>query len=71
MELTAIAKVRVFSLGLGDIKQIAAAHGRGVSQLLQDALKPLESDFDMIVDGSLKKKDVSSVNASRVAINAS
>ena len=41
-----------FSLGLGDIKQIAAAHGRGVSQLLQDALKPLESDFpDMeIVD---------------------
>ncbi|AMJ99125.1 ribosome biogenesis GTPase Der [Alteromonas macleodii] len=41
-----------YSLGLGDIKQIAAAHGRGVSQLLQDALKPLESDFpDMeIVD---------------------
>ena len=34
-----------YSLGLGDIKQIAAAHGRGVSQLLQDALKPLESDF--------------------------
>ncbi|MEC9126922.1 MAG: GTPase, partial [Pseudomonadota bacterium] len=25
-----------YSLGLGDIKQIAAAHGRGVSQLLQD-----------------------------------
>ena len=41
-----------YSLGLGDIKQIAAAHGRGVSQLLQDALKPLEPDFpDMeIVD---------------------
>ncbi|AFT75309.1 ribosome biogenesis GTPase Der [Alteromonas macleodii] len=41
-----------YSLGLGDIKQIAAAHGRGVSQLLQDALKPLESNFpDMeIVD---------------------
>ena len=34
-----------YSLGLGDIKQIAAAHGRGVSQLLQDALKPLETDF--------------------------
>tara|TARA_A200000159_G_scaffold103483_1_gene96193 strand:- start:158 stop:1603 length:1446 start_codon:yes stop_codon:yes gene_type:complete len=34
-----------YSLGLGDIKQIAAAHGRGVSQLLQDALKPLESNF--------------------------
>ena len=34
-----------YSLGLGEIKQIAAAHGRGVSQLLQDALKPLEPDF--------------------------
>ena len=34
-----------YSLGLGEIKQIAAAHGRGVSQLLQDALKPLETDF--------------------------
>ena len=41
-----------YSLGLGEIKQIAAAHGRGVSQLLQDSLKPLEADFpDMeIVD---------------------
>ncbi|WP_394221141.1 ribosome biogenesis GTPase Der [Alteromonas gracilis] len=34
-----------YSLGLGEIKQIAAAHGRGISQLLQDALKPLEPDF--------------------------
>ncbi|GFD77497.1 GTPase Der [Alteromonas sp. KUL156] len=34
-----------YSLGLGAIKQIAAAHGRGISQLLQDALKPLEDDF--------------------------
>ena len=34
-----------YSLGLGAIKQIAAAHGRGISQLLQDALKPLEVDF--------------------------
>jgi len=34
-----------YSLGLGVIKQIAAAHGRGISQLLQDALKPLEDDF--------------------------
>ncbi|MBT3136872.1 ribosome biogenesis GTPase Der [Alteromonas sp. ALT199] len=41
-----------YSLGLGEIKQIAAAHGRGISQLLQDSLKPLELDFpDMeIVD---------------------
>ena len=34
-----------YALGLGNIKQIAAAHGRGVSQLLQDALMPLEADF--------------------------
>jgi GTP-binding protein len=48
-----------YSLGLGEIKQIAAAHGRGVSQLLQDALAPLEATFpDMevveeVVDESL------------------
>ncbi|WP_421131989.1 ribosome biogenesis GTPase Der [Alteromonas sp. A079] len=48
-----------YSLGLGDIKQIAAAHGRGVSQLLQDALAPLEASFpDMevieeVIDESL------------------
>jgi len=34
-----------YALGLGNVKQIAAAHGRGVSQLLQDALMPLEADF--------------------------
>jgi len=48
-----------YSLGLGEIKQIAAAHGRGVSQLLQDALAPLEASFpDMevveeVIDESL------------------
>ena len=48
-----------YSLGLGEIKQIAAAHGRGVSQLLQDALAPLEATFpDMevveeVIDESL------------------
>ena len=31
-----------YALGLGTVKQIAAAHGRGVSQLLQDALVPLQ-----------------------------
>ena len=48
-----------YSLGLGEIKQIAAAHGRGVSQLLQDALKPLESDFpDMeIVDEASEEEE--------------
>jgi GTP-binding protein len=34
-----------YSLGLGSVYQIAAAHGRGVSQLLDVALKPLAADF--------------------------
>ncbi|MFY0668333.1 MAG: ribosome biogenesis GTPase Der [Alteromonas stellipolaris] len=34
-----------YALGLGTVKQIAAVHGRGVSQLLQDALVPLEASF--------------------------
>ena len=48
-----------YSLGLGAIKQIAAAHGRGVNQLLQDALKPLESDFpDMeIIDEAPEEEE--------------
>ncbi|MCB4436225.1 ribosome biogenesis GTPase Der [Alteromonas sp. McT4-15] len=47
-----------YSLGLGEIKQIAAAHGRGVSQLLQDALAPLESDFpDMEVVEETPQED--------------
>lgn len=47
-----------YSLGLGDIKQIAAAHGRGVSQLLQDALAPLEADFpDMEVVDEVTQED--------------
>jgi len=48
-----------YSLGLGEIKQIAAAHGRGVSQLLQDALKPLEPDFpDMeIIDEAPEEEE--------------
>jgi len=35
-----------YSLGLGDVHQIAAAHGRGVSQLLTTSLVPLKADFD-------------------------
>ncbi len=34
-----------FQLGLGDVHQIAAAHGRGVSSLLQHSMEPLESHF--------------------------
>ncbi|MFC3094695.1 ribosome biogenesis GTPase Der [Alteromonas sediminis] len=43
-----------YSLGLGDVHQIAAAHGRGVSQLLGTSLNPLKAEFpDMtVVDGA-------------------
>lgn len=34
-----------YGLGLGNVFQIAAAHGRGVTQLLEDALQPIEEDF--------------------------
>ncbi len=34
-----------YSMGLGDIHQIAAAHGRGVAKLIQDALEPLDEEF--------------------------
>jgi GTP-binding protein len=40
-----------YSLGLGPVYQIAAAHGRGVSQLLTTSLTPLANDFpDMAVE---------------------
>jgi GTPase len=38
-----------YALGLGNVSQIAAAHGRGVSQLLELALKPLEPAFPEMV----------------------
>ncbi|MEP7702886.1 ribosome biogenesis GTPase Der [Paraglaciecola sp. 25GB23A] len=38
-----------YALGLGTVSQIAAAHGRGVSQLLELALKPLETAFPEMV----------------------
>jgi GTP-binding protein len=34
-----------YALGLGEISQIAATHGRGISQLLESALGPLSDDF--------------------------
>ncbi|MFS1703103.1 ribosome biogenesis GTPase Der [Aestuariibacter sp. GS-14] len=34
-----------YSMGLGDIHQIAAAHGRGVAKLIQDSLTPLDEMF--------------------------
>jgi len=34
-----------YTLGLGNVNQIAAAHGRGISHLLSLVLDPLENDF--------------------------
>lgn len=40
-----------YSLGLGDITQIAAAHGRGINNLLDNVLGPLKSQFpSMLVE---------------------
>ncbi|GGD58505.1 ribosome biogenesis GTPase Der [Lacimicrobium alkaliphilum] len=39
-----------YALALGEVHQIAAAHGRGISQLLQNLLHPLAESFpDMLV----------------------
>ncbi|MDC8832704.1 ribosome biogenesis GTPase Der [Alteromonas gilva] len=47
-----------YSLGLGNVHQIAAAHGRGVAKLLQDALTPLAAEFPaMDVDTSVSEQD--------------
>lgn len=44
-----------YSLGLGNVHQIAAAHGRGVAQLIQQSLVPLDEAFpDMLVDDTKK-----------------
>ena len=48
-----------YALGLGTVKQIAAAHGRGVSQLLQDALVPLEASFpDMRIVEEVQEEEI-------------
>lgn len=39
------AAAEFFRLGLGDIYQIAAAHGRGVGQLLRTVLRPLDQQY--------------------------
>lgn len=39
------AQADFFELGLGDVYGIAAAHGRGVEQLLQKAFTPLLADY--------------------------
>lgn len=47
-----------FGLGLGDVHQIAAAHGRGVTQLLELVMQPLEKDFpDMQIQEEVRDDD--------------
>lgn len=48
-----------YTLGLGNVHQIAAAHGRGVTQLLEDALLPLAEDFpDMQVQPKAEQEEL-------------
>ena len=49
-----------YSLGIGTIHQIAAAHGRGVSQLMTTALAPLEEtfpDMQVVEEPELEEED--------------
>lgn len=49
-----------YKLGLGNVYQIAAAHGRGVSQLLNTSMAPLAEDFpEMAVVDEGKDEDIS------------
>ncbi|TDF39399.1 ribosome biogenesis GTPase Der [Alteromonadaceae bacterium M269] len=48
-----------FQMGLGDIQQIAAAHGRGISQLLNTALEPLAENFpDMYLEQKVENEEL-------------
>lgn len=49
-----------YSLGIGTIHQIAAAHGRGVSQLMTTALEPLDEtfpDMQVVDEPELEEED--------------
>ncbi|GAA6184398.1 ribosome biogenesis GTPase Der [Aliiglaciecola sp. NS0011-25] len=47
-----------YSLGLGDVSQVAAAHGRGVTQLLEKSLKPIEKLYpDMHIPEVVRNDD--------------
>lgn len=43
------ASAEFYAMGLGDVHQIAASHGRGVSQLIETALEPLAPQFPEMV----------------------
>ncbi|MCC2614960.1 ribosome biogenesis GTPase Der [Aestuariibacter halophilus] len=46
-----------YALGLGEVHQIAAAHGRGVAQLLESALTPIEETFPDMRVVEVKRND--------------
>lgn len=46
-----------YALGMGEVQQIAAAHGRGVSQLLQLGLQPLQADFPDMLESEAERND--------------
>lgn len=53
-----------FSLGLGDVFKIAAAHGRGVGQLLQHVLDPLLEMFpELAVEETVEEETEASAEA--------
>jgi len=53
-----------FRLGLGDVYQIAAAHGRGVSNLLEHTMEPLEDGFpEMRIQEEIRNDDEENAEA--------
>ncbi|MCH8502290.1 MAG: ribosome biogenesis GTPase Der [Aliidiomarina sp.] len=46
-----------YGLGLGQVFQIAAAHGRGVSQLLREVMDPLALEFPGMLELARKEKE--------------
>ncbi|MEW9798911.1 ribosome biogenesis GTPase Der [Alteromonas sp. CYL-A6] len=55
-----------YSLGLGSVHQIAAAHGRGVSQLMQTGLGPLSAQFpDMLAAEEVISDEAEDAEAQR------
>lgn len=53
-----------YALGLGDVHQIAAAHGRGVSRLLASGLTPMQQRFpDMLLPEPSRNDDAEDAEA--------
>lgn len=48
-----------FAMGLGHVHQIAAAHGRGIAQLLTASLAPLDEEFpDMLAEEEVVEEEL-------------